>query len=71
VSELDILQKYLLIASYVASFQNAKDDVRAFGSELVKKNKHRRAAAFNPAKSKENNDVKVNLNCIVLSFIFS
>ena len=59
VSELDILQKYLLVASYIASFQSAKEDVRAFGSELLKKSKHRRAP-FNPAKAKENSDIKVS-----------
>ncbi len=59
VGELDVLQKYLLVAAYIASFQSAKDDVKAFGSELLKKTKLRRAP-FNPAKSKENNDIKVN-----------
>lgn len=60
MDELNILQKYLLVAAYIASFQSAKEDVKAFGSEVVvkRKSKHTRTL-FNPAKAKENCDIKV------------
>lgn len=52
VKSLNLIEKYLLISAFIASFQTTREDVKVFGSLVGKKKKS--AKKFNPAKDPVN-----------------
>lgn len=52
ISSLNLIEKYLLISSFIASFQTNRDDSKVFGSVLAAKKKT--SKKFNPAKDPSN-----------------
>ncbi len=51
-NSLNLIEKYLLISGYIASFQTARDDLKVFWSTESSKKKSRKM--FNPAKDPNN-----------------